>query len=392
MVRGEGVDGGVEGVFQAIGQGLDLVQSVSIVFVVTGMVAGMVDHGEATPRSGGIVGIILWLDWGHNEVHNAGQKYERRADYQASSPFAMTQPPREELFMSQPSIPNPNTNSNPRSEIVRQIRESLGLPPVPEGKPTIPVEGHVCEFPFWSFSKKLSTVKELHIHYDDGSSLMVDAPKGMPGPRFPGYLDVILFHGQHELFREGEIHTRISIYKILQELGMDPHHGGNYERFRQDFERAFAMFLRTDRFRDPATGERSHVVYFRIFWAMYVAKNRRTESLFQFDHVLLTSLRSGYMKRLDWEFCLWLDRRQEALARFFYGHILKRVGEKSLYPRNFLGFLRDCGLGYIADMEPRRRNEQVKETVFPALDLIKGHAIRSYEIDDRGNIFFLPKD
>jgi hypothetical protein len=30
--------------------------------------------------------------------------------------------------------------------------------------------------------------------------------------------------------------------------------------------------------------------------------------------------------------------------------------------------------------------------VFPALDLLKGQAIRSYELDDRGNIFFLPKD
>jgi hypothetical protein len=293
--------------------------------------------------------------------------------------------------MSEPSIPDPNTKGNPHDEIHRQVRDSLGLPPVPEAKPTIPVEGHVCEFPFWSFSKKLSTVKELMIHYDDGSFLYIDAPKGMPGPRFPGYLDVILFHGQHELLREGVRQTRISIYRILQELGMDPHHSGNYARFREDFERTFAMTIQTDRFRHHETGERSHVIYFQILGTMYVAKNRSKESLFLFNDLFLLSMRNGYMKRLDWEFCLWLDRRQEALARFLYAHVLKRVGEKSLYPRNFLGFLRDCGLGYIADMEPYRRNAKVKETVYPALDLIKGHAMRSYEIDDRGNIFFLPQ-
>ena len=294
--------------------------------------------------------------------------------------------------MSSDSIPAPNGKYKPRQEIQRHIRQSLGLPPVPEGKPTVPVEGHVCEFPFWSFSKKMSTVRRLDIRYDDGSFLTVDAPKGMPGPRFPGYLDVILFKGQHDLFQPDEIQTRISIYSILQTLGMDPRDGRNYARFRLDFERAFTMYLRTDRFRHHETGERSHVIYFRIFWTMYVAKKRSEESVFRLDNVFLLSMRNGYLKRLDWEFCLWLDRNQHALARFLYGHLMKRIGEKSLYPRNFLGFLRDCGLGYIADMEPRRRNEQLKETVFPALDLLKGHALRSYELDARGNILFLPED
>jgi hypothetical protein len=299
--------------------------------------------------------------------------------------------------MSKPRIPSfedprkPHTPTT-RADVQRQIRDSLGLPPVPEVKPTVPVEGHVCEFPFWSFSKKRSSIRGMDIRYDDGSFLTIDAPKGMPGPRFPGYLDCILYHGQHDLFREGEIQTRISVYSILKELGMDPHHSENYARFRLDFERAFAMYLMTDRFRHHETCERSHVIYFRIFWTMYVAKDRRKESVFRFDDLFLASLRSGYLKRLDWEFCLWLDRQQAALARFLYGHIMKRVGEKSLYPRNLIGFLRDCGLGYIADLEPRRRNEKIKETVFPALDLLKGHALRSYELDDRGNIFFLTQE
>jgi hypothetical protein len=38
-------------------------------------------------------------------------------------------------------------------EVRRQIRESLGLPSRPEAQPTVPVEGHVCDFPLWSYSQ-----------------------------------------------------------------------------------------------------------------------------------------------------------------------------------------------------------------------------------------------
>jgi hypothetical protein len=94
----------------------------------------------------------------------------------------------------------------------------------------------------------------------------------------------ILFKGQPELFRKDEFQIHISIYSILQTLGMDPNDGRNYLRFRLDFERAFAMYLRTDRFRHHETGERSHVIYFRIFWTMMVAKNRKRESVFRLDN------------------------------------------------------------------------------------------------------------
>jgi len=66
--------------------------------------------------------------------------------------------------------------------------------------PTVPQEGHVCEFPFWSFSKQRSSETKLHIDYEDGSFLTIRAPEGMPSPGFPGYLDVILFYGQRDLF------------------------------------------------------------------------------------------------------------------------------------------------------------------------------------------------
>ncbi len=74
-------------------------------------------------------------------------------------------------------------------EVKKLIRESLGLPPIHESAPTFPVEGHVCDFPIWSYSKKRSVITSLSIAYEDGSYLIIDAPKGMPGPTFPGYLD-----------------------------------------------------------------------------------------------------------------------------------------------------------------------------------------------------------
>jgi hypothetical protein len=292
--------------------------------------------------------------------------------------------------MSLQSIPAPDHAHKPRVEVQRQIRASLDLPPLPEAKPTMPVEGHVCEFPLWAFSKQRSTLTELHIPYEDGSFLTIKAPEGMPGPRFPGYLDVMLFYGQRDLFLQD--HTSLSVYSVFQTLGMDPTNGMNYARFRRDMHRTFTMYMVTDRFRHPETGERSHVYYFRVMRTMALAKNRREASVFRFDDLFIASLRSGYLKRLDWEFCLWLDRQQAALARFLYGHVIKRIGEKSLYPRNLVGFLRDCGLGYIADLEPYRRNARLQESVFPALDLLKGHAIRTYELDDRGNILFFPTD
>jgi len=43
-----------------------------------------------------------------------------------------------------------------------------------------------------------------------------------------------------------------------------------------------------------------------------------------------------------------IPEASQALARFFYGHLLKRIGEKGSYTRNLLGFLKGYGLGYIA--------------------------------------------
>ena len=49
---------------------------------------------------------------------------------------------------------HPPTNAAAQAtaaDVQRQILASLGLPPVPEVKPTMPVEDHVYEFPLWLF-------------------------------------------------------------------------------------------------------------------------------------------------------------------------------------------------------------------------------------------------
>jgi len=171
---------------------------------------------------------------------------------------------------------------------------------------------------------------------------------------------------------------------------MDPENGRAYAHFHRDMERAFMAAIKTDRFRNPRTGQRDTVSYFRILRRMELAKRRQGISQFYFDDLFLASLRSGYLKRLDFEFCLFLDKQGEALARFLYGHLLKRIGEKSIYQRRLTGFLNDIGFSQVT--EPKRITERLKRTVFPALDLLKGEAIRSYELDGEGNIFFITRD
>ena len=194
-------------------------------------------------------------------------------------------------------------------------RQSLGLPAKPEPQPTLPQEGHVCEFPLWAFSKKRSTVKEIHITYEDGSFFHLDAPKGLPGINSPGYLDVILFYGQRDLFTQDFV--EMSAYSIMRHLTIDPTDGRSYQHFLRDMERNFALSIKTDRFRNPRTGRRDYVSYFRVLRRMELAKQRQGISRFYFDDRFLTSLRSGYLKRLDWEYCLELGRQSEAFVPDF---------------------------------------------------------------------------
>jgi hypothetical protein len=252
----------------------------------------------------------------------------------------------------------------------------------------LPVEGHLCDFPIWSYSRKRATVTLLHVDYEDGTYCTVRAPEGMPGPSFPGYLDVLLFQGYRDLAACD--HVELSMYTILKTLGLDPSSGRNLQYLRHDMDKAFSLSIKTNRFIHPATGQRAQVDYFRVLRRMRLAEEGRRTSTFYFDDLFLKSLRNGYLKRLDWEFCLALDRQEKPLARFLYAHIAKRLGGKSLYIRRFWGFLQDVGLGYITQHPPKRRNEMMKGTVYPVLNLVKGHAFRHYELDEGENIVFLP--
>jgi hypothetical protein len=276
-----------------------------------------------------------------------------------------------------------------RKEVNKQIRQSLGLPPKPEPVPTVPQEGHICDFPIWSYSKKRSTITKLVITYEDGSFFHLEAPKGLPGVTSPGYLDVLLYFGQRDLFWQNFV--ELSAYSVMKHLHIDPDHGSSYSNFVRDMERNFALMTKTDRFIDPATRQRTHVTYFRVLDTMKLARHRKGVSRFYFNQIFLESLRSGYLKRLDYDFCLYLDRRKEPLARFLYAHLLKRIGEKSLYTRRITGFLNDIGMEFVSALPLMRRNERLKRVILPALELVKGHAFRHYEVDDQDNIVFFHK-
>ena len=174
--------------------------------------------------------------------------------------------------------------------------------------------------------------------------------KGCQGPRFPGYLDVLLFFGYRDLTIHD--HVELSMYTILKTLGLDPTSGRNLQHLRRDMDKAFALSIKTNRFIHPETGTRAYVDYFRILRRMRLAEEGRRGNTFYFDDMFLKSLRSGYLKRLDWDFCLYLDRHSKSLARFLYAHIAKRLGGKSMYMRRFLGFLQDVGLGYVVLSAP----------------------------------------
>jgi hypothetical protein len=274
------------------------------------------------------------------------------------------------------------------AEIQALIRESLGLQPKQEAVETFPVEGHLCDFPTWSYSKKRSSIKRLQINYEDGSYFVLDAPKGMPGPSFAGYLDVLLYYGQRDLFVQD--HVEMSAYAILQKLGISTEHGSSYENFYRDMVKAFAVVMESDRFIDPITKTRSHRKFFRILDTMDIAKSRRSVSRFTFHKVFLESFRSGYLKRLDLDYCLDLDRKNKPLARFLYSHVTKRLGDKSIYTRNRLGFVSDIGLQHWLETPGKVRERNIRQVLYPALDEVKGHGFAAWHTDDHANLVFVP--
>jgi len=77
------------------------------------------------------------------------------------------------------------------------------------------------------------------------------------------------------------------------------------------------------------------------------------------------------------------------MSEVLYSHLLKRLGEKPIYMRSLPGFLRDIGLGYLTEGEPKRMTEILKRTVYPALDVVKGV---QYQLDKQGNLVFIHKD
>lgn len=253
------------------------------------------------------------------------------------------------------------------------------------------MDGNACEFPVWSFSKKKCSEKGLKINFEDNSYVEIDAPKGFPGIEFPGYLDVLLANGQKNLF--GQNYIEMSVYQILQTLGKDPDSGANNRNFRKEMEKSFAMAVKTDRLIDSETGERTHTTYFRIFDSMQIAKRRNQKSRFYLNNLFCESIKAGYLKHLDYTICLNLDREGQALARFLYQHIVKRLGGNMYYVRNLEAFLNDVGVGYVLDLDTRYKNRYLKKIFYPAIDRVVEEGIFRYELVDaeKNIVFYSPR-
>ena len=229
------------------------------------------------------------------------------------------------------------SNITTLEEEIKKIEKKAEEEEKKKGPTTFPIEGNVCDIPFWSYSNKRCKEKELHIKYKDGTYTTIKAPLGFLSPKFPGFLDVMLMHCQRDLFNVN--YAQISVYKILQELGLNTEGGYYYKAFTTDMEKAKSMFVKTDRLTVPVktvdkktgkektTYERDYDSYYSIFDDFHIAKRRTKPSFFCFNSRFLNNLRQNYLKRLDYRFCLELDKNDEALARFLYQHILKRVGK-----------------------------------------------------------------
>ncbi len=171
------------------------------------------------------------------------------------------------------------------------------------------------------------------------------------------------------------------------------YNSGNYQAFRTDMNKCFAMSVVTDRIIDPETGSRDFTEYFRIINRMKIAHCRDKKSKFYFNELFIESVRAGYLKHLDYKFCIQLDREGQALARFIYQHVIKRLGKKMYYVRNLDGFLTDIGLGSVTKKALKHKNWFLKKTFYPALDQITNAGIFRYELTDYAYniVFYSPK-
>ena len=180
----------------------------------------------------------------------------------------------------------------------------------------------------------------------------------------------------------------MSVDRVLSHVHQGPVHGKQYRGFVREMQRLFALVLETDRLLDPVTQARSHTASFRVLDGLEWARHVQEESRFYFNAIVPHSLRRGYFHRVDFDFCLYLDRHEEPLARFLYAYLLQRLGAQRTYRRSLAGFVTDIGLGALAQLPLKRQTARFTRTVVPALAMIKGHAYAHYELDEKGTLVF----
>ena len=124
----------------------------------------------------------------------------------------------------------------------------------------------------------------------------------------------------------------MSVYQIFQMLHIDAGNGGNYAIFRKGLRGRLQCIWRPIGLVTLRPGKRSLRRLLAVGGGAKLAKSRREVSTFYFDELFFEAW-CGYLKRLNFDM-VWLDREHKALARFIYGHLLKRLGEKDgLYQR-----------------------------------------------------------
>ena len=268
------------------------------------------------------------------------------------------------------------------------LQDHRGLAPPPALQPTGPAAGQVAEWPLWAFSKKQQTVTRWRIAYEDGTYVQLTAPAGLPSVRTPAYLDVLWLYGQQDLWRGACV--AMSVDRVLSHVHQGPVHGKQYRGVVRDMQRLFALALETDRLLDPVTQARRHTASFRVLDGLEWARHAQEESRFYFNAIVLRSLRSGYFRQVDFDFCLALDRKEEPLARFLYTYLVQKLGEQQPYCRSLAGFVTDIGFGALARLPLKRQTARFTRTVGPALALLKGHAYAHYALDEKGTLVFDP--
>jgi hypothetical protein len=251
---------------------------------------------------------------------------------------------------------------------------------IPIEKLKLQYEMNVSEFPPWY--KTLKRQKPLENHrlrreLDNGGYQELVAPLGRPSGIMQTLLDIVLIEFCKNPAQNPVFSTFYSIIKASKHKPSKPG-GWTYRELDVELEKLFALFFKSDRFYDRATGQMRIIKQFHILENTGRAEynGKEDQSWFKLSDEYVHSFRAGYVKTLDTGFCLELDRKGEYLARYLYSYLLKKIGNAPDWEINCDKFFEWIGLGYITERPKKKKNEFINKHINPALERIKGKAFR----------------